>query len=511
MVLVKSAATTFIQKFFRSIWEQSSYSILQLFILFSITLVAITTRLYGLAEKPLWYDEVLTLWRANLPLSELIHDSFQNKHFPLYFWVVKPFAANPWSEAFLRLPSVALGALCAFLTGAIALRLGGNCAGFVAGILMALSPCEVQYGQEARSYALTSAAILLSLWGLVRLAEQLAPATGARSPCQGAVGPWLAYAVGMNLALNTLGVAAPWFIAANIAVLTIYWIQRVRNGPIRTWVWVNFATAVAWLPGIVMIMAANQDAPLRGLLWTPTPSLELISQILAALYMLRVSDHTTLELMPPAVPLLGPALIGLALAGGWWLSRRPALASILFTATLTMPAAMAIVSIFHPIFLPRYLLWSTGPYFILVGLGVRMMPRLWRVTATIALALGAVISLMPYYSAETKPRWDQVAAYLQENAQRRDGLITSDGLSRIVLEAYMTRDGGGPPNFLHHESLGEIKRKFESGHTVWIIYGRAGQGPREPEGEFFARWEMFGIPTKRRAFGKHIVLARHDK
>ena len=52
----------------------------------------------------------------------------------------------------------------------IAAEVGGRWAALVGGLLLALSPIEVQYGQEARSYTLVSAAILLSLWGLVRLA-----------------------------------------------------------------------------------------------------------------------------------------------------------------------------------------------------------------------------------------------------------------------------------------------------------------------------------------------------
>ncbi|MEM9358817.1 MAG: hypothetical protein AAGB04_21760 [Pseudomonadota bacterium] len=502
-------------QFFRNnvhqLWARPSFTKLQLLILFSITLIAILARLYGLGDKPLWYDEVLTLWRASLPLPNLLFDSFDNKHFPLYFWVVKPFSVVPWTEAYLRLPSVAFGALCAFLTGAIALRLGGSCAGFVAGILMSLSPCEVQYGQEARSYTLTSAAILLSLWGLVRLVDQFAPAAGTRPASHGSMAPWAAYVIGMNLALNTLGVAAPWFFAANISVLAIHWCRRERDAPIRTWIWVNLATAMIWLPGILMIATANYDAPLRGLHWTPAPSLELTGQVLGALYMFRVADHTTFELLPPAVPLLGPVLIGLASVGGWWLCRRPAVATILLAAAITMPTAVAAISIVHPIILPRYLLWSTGPYFILVGLGVAALPRLLRSPTTMALTFGGSVALMPYYDAETKPRWDQVAAYLQEHVQSQDGLITNAGLSRVVIEAYMTRDGEPKPTILRHEGMGEIARKFEAGHTVWVIYGRAGQGSLEPAREFFARWIMFGNPTEKRSFGKHIVLARYDK
>jgi hypothetical protein len=32
-------------------------------------------RLYGLSDKPLWYDEIVTLNRANLPLAELVCES----------------------------------------------------------------------------------------------------------------------------------------------------------------------------------------------------------------------------------------------------------------------------------------------------------------------------------------------------------------------------------------------------------------------------------------------------
>lgn len=500
-------------------WERSTTSIpLHLVLITLIGAIAVAARLHGLADRPLWYDEVLTLWRANLPINELIVDATNNKHFPLYFWAVKPFAAAPWTEWFLRLPSVVLGAACAILTASIAMRLGGNFAGFVAGVLMALSPLEVQYGQEARSYALTSAAVLLSLWGLVRLVDQFGPAaeTGRQTGTATAgpwetVGPWVAYAVGMNLALNTLGVAAPWFFAANITVFAIHWARRLPTAPIRTWVWVNLATAVLWLPGIVMIMTANYDHPLRGHQWTPAVSLELAGQVLAALYMFRISDHMTFELMPAAVPILGPALIALALAGTWRLRQNPGRAAVLLTATLTMPVTVALISVFHPMILPRYLLWSTGPYFILVGLGVAMLPKLLRSPMTVALALAALVSLLPYYDTETKPRWDKVAAHLQENVQSRDGLITSGGLARVVLEAYMTRDGSPPPAILQFEDADEIKRRFDAGHTVWIIYGRTGQGSREPEGEFFARWAMFGAPTEQRAFGKNILLARYDK
>jgi hypothetical protein len=50
--------------------------------------LALVLRLYGLSDKPLWYDEIVTLNRANLPLAELVIDALKHKHYPTYFLLV---------------------------------------------------------------------------------------------------------------------------------------------------------------------------------------------------------------------------------------------------------------------------------------------------------------------------------------------------------------------------------------------------------------------------------------
>src|ERR1017187_10722325 len=46
--------------------------------------LALVLRLYGVSDKPLWYDEIVTLNRANLPLAELVIDALKQKHYPTY-------------------------------------------------------------------------------------------------------------------------------------------------------------------------------------------------------------------------------------------------------------------------------------------------------------------------------------------------------------------------------------------------------------------------------------------
>ena len=60
--------------------------------------------------------------------------------------------------------------------------------------------------------------------------------------------------------------------------------------------------------------------------------------------------------------------VGLALLGAWRLKADAKLLSVFGLAAITMPLALAILSIFTPFWITRYLLWSTGPFFVLADL-----------------------------------------------------------------------------------------------------------------------------------------------
>ena len=127
--------------------------------------LALVLRLYGLSDKPLWYDEIVTLNRANLPLAELVIDALKQKHYPTYFLLLGPFASADIDGWMLRFPSAVFGAVCVLLVSRLAAEMRGPRTGLGAGMLMALSPFEVQFGQEARSYTLTSCLVLVAIWG----------------------------------------------------------------------------------------------------------------------------------------------------------------------------------------------------------------------------------------------------------------------------------------------------------------------------------------------------------
>jgi len=473
--------------------------------------IALAAQWHGLGSKPLWYDEVLTLKRAALPLSELVSDAFHNKHYPLYFLLSKPFASTDWTEAGLRLPACIFGAVSVFMAARIAGDLAGRWAAVSAGALMALSPIEVQYGQEARPYTLATAAILAAIWGLVRLLEphHSLPRDGREQ----SLPAWLAYATGMIVALHSIGAAAPSFIAINIVVALLVGLRTLPvNWPMHRWLLVNLAVLVVWLPGLLALVLANTSDATRGLNWVPPMTRELAGTVLASLYMLQLSDLLTFERLAATVPLVGLGVALLAVAGGAKTVRSP-VGTVLVTLTVVMPAALALVSLLKPMFVPRYLLWSTGPYFILAGVGITTLPVLVpRAAAALAIGCGAMASLWPYYAAETKPRWDLAAAYLAEHAGADDALVVSSGLARMMLRTYLARCHAEWPDPLRAQSRDEIRHAYSSGTNVWLVYGRAGQGgnlvSRE---EFTGRWSELGPARESVTFGRHIAISRHVK
>jgi mannosyltransferase len=466
--------------------------------------LALAARLYGLADKPLWLDEVITQKRANLPLAASVSDALMNAHVPTYFMIVRAFDAPVIDEWMLRLPSAVFGALAALLVTLIASETRAPRAGFVAGVLMALSPFEVQFSQEARSYAMVSAFVLLALWGLVRIAK--AETTAApQSPRSG----WIAYAVGTIGALNLLLLSIIWLLASNLAMTAIAARARSRGRLVRNWLITQTIILAAWLPALIAIGLARHNDPLRGYGWIPPSTWQHISSVFSTVYLFRISDITNFAQFPAAVPGFGFVVVALAVFGAWRLRREPELLVPIGLAFVAMPASLLVASYFHHVGLPRYLAWSTGPFFVLAGIGAAALPRLAYAPAAAAVVIAGLVNLAPYYRAETKPRWDLAAAYLATHARAGDSIVANDAPAKTMLEAYGARYRLGQP-IIDGYRVERISARLSPTGRVWIVSGRTGQGQSAPPEAYLEKWSARGPSAEIVRIGRHIVVARFD-
>lgn len=478
----------------------------------AIAALALLLRLHGLGAKPFWLDEIISLHRVTASLHHLVLDALHNRHYPSYFlllWAVTRFGAGQW---LLRLPSAIFGAAAAGLTCAVGRAAAGARSGAIAGLLMALSPFEVQFGQEARSYTLVSCLILVALRGLVQLARD--PAAAALPWRQGAPrGAWLAYVLGTAAALSVLNVAIAWFLVANLAIAAI----ALRSGPatgsgarrtlLRRWAIAQLLILLAWAPSLAAVCWFSKTSLAGGANWAPPETIGAIWSVLAPVYLLRISDFITFGLAPAAVPGLSPAVAVLAGFGLWHLRREPGVLAVLAGTAVVAPLGMLLLSPIVPVLVPRYFAWSAAPFFILAGTGLGRLAGLRFAVPATALAAACLVNLAPYYHDETKPRWDRLAARLAEKAKPGDVVLVNRGWSYYVFSLFAKEADLAGHGVRIARHIAEAER-LAPGHAVWAVYGRVGQGAMVSAQDYLRSLATFGRPAGEYAIGRYILVWR---
>ncbi|HWE76023.1 MAG TPA: glycosyltransferase family 39 protein [Stellaceae bacterium] len=475
----------------------------------AVGIMALALRLHGLDAKPLWLDEVSTLHRATIGFSAMVTESLHSKHYPTYFtliWlVVKLGGASTW---LLRLPSAVFGAIEAALIVVIGREADKPRTGIAAGVLLGFSPFDVQYGQEARSYTLVAALILAALWGLVRLARRAAarePQAGSYQP--GWWGAWLAYGGGTLAALCVLNVAVPWLVASNIAALVIAWQAPARRFFLRRWAVTQAVILALWLPALAAVAYLSKGAALEGPGWALPEKWAALWAIIGPVYLDRISAFITFDTLPAAVPGLSVVIAALAAYGAWRLRQKSHALIVIGCAACVLPLLLLLVSRVTPVLVPRYFAWSAAPFFILAGAGIARLTS-WRYAGAVAaFVLVALINLEPYYHAETKPRWDLADARLAQETQPGDVVLFNSWDAYYVATTLGQQSGLDPRQVTMTWEPNDAAR-FEPGHALWVVFGRAGQGKMERPADYVTLLSQLGRPASEEQIGRYITIWR---
>ncbi len=322
-----------------------------------ILLLAFLLRVQGLAAQGFWYDEGSSVALAGQSLPQILLGKFD--HPPLYHLLLGVWirlAGN--SEFGARYLSVALGLLVVALGGALASALLGRRAGAIAALLLAVSPIEVWYAQEARMYALLGALTLASSICLVRLMGG-----------EGRPRLWLYYTLANVAAIYTHYYGA-LILLAQAAWVLLHLAGRRDWRLARAWVLAQVGLALAlvpWLPVVWMYWrAANATYWPGQLSWQYVVAQTGLGFAGAGL---TVSDRIALPLI---VATAGLAVLGLLYGA---LRREARLGTALLAILIVVPLA-AFCGFVHdrPKFSPRYLLVVVPA---LLGLAAAGVAALW--------------------------------------------------------------------------------------------------------------------------------------
>jgi mannosyltransferase len=320
---------------------------------------------YRIGTPSLWRDEAATISGSQRPLTAIVA-MVRNQdavHGPYYVLMHAVIAAGGTSATTLRLPSLVAMCIAAGLTAALGRRLaqasglpGARAVGLVAGLGLAAVPLTTRYAQEARPYALASLFVVLATYALVRAAT-----SGGRRW-------WLAYAASVLLA-GLASLFAVLIVAAHGA--SLWWAAggRDRQGgdaKAAKWRrWLAACLAAGLLLAPMAYLSAGQTSQLN---WVRRPDLPTLATL--------ARDFAGGTMLVPVIAVL--ALLGCAAASGVRRRQGLTLPVMALPWLLLPPVALLVVSLIHPFYVERYVLFCLPALTLLTSAGLVWLAALTR-------------------------------------------------------------------------------------------------------------------------------------
>ena len=416
-------------------------------LLFGIVIVAFALHWWGIARTNLWLDETASVDLARLPLPALLEDVRHSPVTPGYYLLLKA-----WIALFGSSPTAlrSLSALAAIAVIVLAYRLGqslfGTRTALLGAALLALSPVQLYFAQEARLYMLSAAlatAVLLAYvsWRrtVISWNGETARASGADRWRSGGALVLASVALICTYPLGVLMLVALWFDA-----VPALWRARERgdvSAAARSWLLMQTAIALAGFP---LLLRWDPSSALATQGWRQhigplTASLEVERYALTqfrGIYVYPFEDAQAWLLfradgarwLPHFGNILrliwvGPVTL-LALSACLivaWRRGAPAARRLLAWALLVTLGVLAILSSRQGLDLPRYALFASPCLMLLVAEGLlQLRGRAQRLAASV-LAVTLVIGLVQYTLVPSRDTdYRQVARLLGQSAQAGD-------------------------------------------------------------------------------------------
>lgn len=375
--------------------------------------LAALLRVWGLGRRSLWTDEASTWTAASGTLGHLMRFCLhQDASPPLYYLFTSAALQLGEGEKQLRIVSVVASLAIVWLTYRFARLYAARAESLLAAALVALSPFQLMYAQEARTYMLVAAWMTLATFLFTRAVWH----------GRARLWPWYGLAMAAALYTQSIGLLAA---GAHGALVLLTPAGR------RQWRGFALATAgavVLYLPWLFASLQQAGHLP-QSHWYVPSPDARGTFQVLRAILlspMSLVSDgpgvpglaHWLPASLAQGLLFLAPLLpLLLALPA---VARRDAPGPDLrvAAAAVVLPlAAVFVVSLSSPLWLARYFVFTTPFVAVLIAHGLgRLRPPLVRWAWTALLLAVTVFGVWRYQIGFTKEPWRQATAYVAETA-----------------------------------------------------------------------------------------------
>jgi mannosyltransferase len=380
-------------------------------VLIPVLLGALALRLAGLGTRSVWTDEGSTWTAASAPLGELIRLCAQKDASPPLFYLLTSLCLRIGdSEAWLRAVSVVASLGMVWLTYRLARLAAPRGEASLAAVIVALSPHQLMFAQEARTYTLVACFVTWALYLFARAVFFDRPKAWIPFVLVSALGLWT-----QSIALLGVGVQG---------ALIVFTAGGRRH--LGRWLLAQAAAVALYAPWIAI--NAAQAAHLSSSHWyLRTPGGHEVFQVLRAVFLSPIPlvtppptatlpglDRVLPRLLAHAILVALPALPFAAALGS---ARGPAPGARivrLALAGLFLPLVAVYAASFKvPLWLPRYFVFLTPMLAVLLARGlVSLRPPALGTAWTALLLLGSAYGCFRYSTDYTKEPWRGAVAHI---------------------------------------------------------------------------------------------------
>lgn len=468
------------------------------FLLIGLTIAGAVLRLLHLGAKSLFLDEPATVFIARLPWPHFKQvwwygeASYQGA----YFLLMRGWLHFGQSEFWIRLPAAIFAIASIPLIYAVARRLAGEPAGLASAALLAFSSTDVYYSQDARGYTLAILLVLASAWFFVRAVQQ----NRERD--------WLLWVAVSALAFYSHFFACFALAAQGCSLIVLR----------KTAIWRR-----VFLHGVLLLALAapGLSFPFRvhtaHFPWMPTATPRQLLHLAA--FFAGSGDKLLLSaiLWVAAIIAIGRQRKNAADPEAFWRG------SLLLSWAVIPVLCMALISLFNPVFVQRYMIFCLPATLMLAARGMVALPKHHLGVALVGLL--CISSIVNIFLGYRKPRedWRDATAAVLSSAQRGDAVAVFPNFARPGFDYYYDRDRNATPVrlFATFYDTGESDRQFlnlldsDPGafHHVWVLLRDESDGQanlRDYAPDVAARLQsIFGPPTAQHFRGITLLKFGH--
>jgi mannosyltransferase len=379
-----------------------------------LTIAAVILRIYDLGSKSFWFDETATATMLTFSPRQLLHIITHREanmslyHVLMYGWA--SFAGT--GEFMLRLPSAIFGAATVPLLFVLGAELRNRSTGIIAALLLTLNATCIAYAQDARSYTMYVALVMLASVFFVRIAKG-----GASNDLAG------------YILSGALSIYAHLFavLALPAQALALFLFRPPRRAAIY---------AMVGFVAVVVLGAAEFYFAITGdhgnVRWIPPTSFDSLLELL-------LTFAGDFERGPSTLIIVLSGFYGLGVILALVLARRedwPALGYLLLW--LVVPVAItAAVSHFKHLFISRYLLAELPPFVLLSAIGFQRLRPPLMIPIVLAFALTGLAQDYVYYTSPALEDWRGMIEYVASHSSRGDLMLIFPAHFKWPVEYYV--------------------------------------------------------------------------